>query len=80
MNEEWVPMNIAARRLKAENIKIRRNKISRLANRKIIQVRDNPLDARIRLVNLYELRALFEQYGNQMGDSESSNDEDDDET
>ncbi len=67
--EEWVTMKEAVERLQAENIQTGRNKISRLASRGIIQTRDNPLDARVRLVNLVELRALFEKYGSNMGDS-----------
>ena len=69
MNEEWVTIQEAARRLG-----VGRNKISRLISRKVIQTKDNPLDARVRLVNLTELRAIFEQYGPRMGD-----DQDDDE-
>jgi hypothetical protein len=69
MSEEWVTMTEAADRLK-----VKRNKISRLASRGVIQTRDNPLDARVRLVDLNELRALFEKYGGRMGD-----DKDDDE-
>lgn len=70
MSEEWVTIQEASRRLN-----VRRAKISRLVSRKVIQTKDNPLDARVTLVNLVELRALFEQYGPRMGD-----DNDDDET
>lgn len=69
MNEEWVTMKDAVERLKAENIQIGRNKLSRLASRGIIKTQENPLDARVRLVNLVELRALFEKYGDSMGDN-----------
>ena len=58
MSEEWIPMTEAARRLK-----VRVNKISRLAKREVIQTKDNPLDARVRLVNLNEVRVIFETYG-----------------
>lgn len=63
MSEEWVTMQEAANRLR-----INRNKISRLANRGAIQTRENPLDARVRLVDLNEIRALFEKYGSRLGD------------
>jgi hypothetical protein len=63
MSEEWVTMTEAANRLG-----VKRNKISRLASRGVIQTKDNPLDARVRLVNFEELRALFNQYGPRMGD------------
>ena len=66
MNEEWITMTEAADRLK-----VRRNKISRLANRGVIQTKENPLDARVKLVNFTELRTLFEQYGPRLGDDES---------
>ena len=62
MNEEWVTIQEAASRLK-----VRRNKISRLVSRGVIQTRNNPLDARVRLVNLNELRTLFETYGSRLG-------------
>jgi hypothetical protein len=61
MSEEWVAIQEAASRLK-----VRRNKISRLVSRGVIQTRDNPLDARVRLVNLNELRTLFDTYGSRM--------------
>lgn len=63
MSEEWVPMSEAARRLK-----VRVSKISRLASKGHIETRDNPLDERVRLVNFNELRALFDKYGNKVGD------------
>jgi hypothetical protein len=64
MSEEWVTMQAVANRLK-----INRNKISRLASRGAIQTRDNPLDARVRLVDLNEIRALYEKYGSRLGDN-----------
>jgi len=63
MSEELVTIQEAVERLKAERLKVNRNKISRLAGRGSIQTRDNPLDARVRLVDLNEIRALFEKYG-----------------
>ncbi|MBE3558599.1 MAG: hypothetical protein IMW89_05155 [Ktedonobacteraceae bacterium] len=61
MNEEWVSMRAAAARLKAEGFRISPNKVSRLANRDKIRTRNDPLDERVRLVELNELRALFTQ-------------------
>jgi DNA-binding MarR family transcriptional regulator len=69
MNEEWVTMTEAANRLG-----VKRNKISRLASKGVIQTKDNPLDARVRLVNFTELRALFDQYGPRMGDEKDDDD------
>ncbi len=70
LSEEWVTIQEAVRRLK-----VGRNKISRLAGRGQIQTKDNPLDARVTLVNLEELRAIFEQYGPHMGDDKDDDDE-----
>jgi Helix-turn-helix domain len=70
MNEEWVTMKEAAERLG-----VGRNKISRLASRGIIKTKDNPLDARVRLVNLNELRTLFETYGSRIGDDKEDDEE-----
>lgn len=70
MNEEWVTIKEAAERLG-----VRRNKISRLASRGIIKTKDNPLDARVRLVNLNELRTLFETYGSHIGDDKEDDEE-----
>lgn len=67
MNEEWVTMTEAADRLK-----VRRTKISRLAGRGVIQTKENPLDARVKLVNFTELRALFDQYGPRLGDDDDT--------
>ena len=65
MKEEWVTIQEASKRLD-----VRRAKISRLVSRKIIQTKDNPLDARVTLVNLEELRTIFEQYGPSLGERE----------
>lgn len=59
MKEEWVSMREAATRLKAEGFKISPNKVSRLASRGKIRAIDDPLDERVRLVELNELRTLF---------------------
>jgi hypothetical protein len=69
MNEEWVTIQEVARRLN-----VRRNKISRLISRGVIQTKDNPLDARVTLVNFEEVRAIFEQYGPRMGDDQDEED------
>jgi hypothetical protein len=69
MSEEWVTITEAANRLK-----VRRNKISRLASRGVIETRDNPLDARVRLVNLNELKVLFEKYGNKLEEDKNIED------
>ncbi len=74
MNEEWVTMQEAARRLK-----VGRNKISRLVSRGVIQTKENPLDARVRLVNLNEVRTIFETYGGQAGNGKDNEDEDEEE-
>jgi DNA-binding MarR family transcriptional regulator len=51
MAEQWVTMKVAAQRLG-----IPANKISRWANRELIQSKPNPFDRRSRLVDLVELR------------------------
>ena len=63
MSEEWVTIQEAARRLK-----VGRNQISRLVSRRVIQTKDNPLDARVTLVNFEEVRAIFDTYGNRKDD------------
>lgn len=58
--EEWVSMRVAASRLKGEGYeKISPNKVSRLAARGKIRTKDDPLDERVKLVELQELRTLF---------------------
>ena len=75
--EEWVSMREAAARLKAEGFKISPNKVSRLASRDKIRTLEDPLDERVRLVELNELRALFSNRLRNSGDIEE---DDDDET
>jgi hypothetical protein len=70
MSEEWMTIQEASKRLN-----VRRAKISRLVSRGVIQTKDNPLDARVRLVNLEELRVIFEQYSPRMGDDKDDDDE-----
>lgn len=64
-NEEWVTMTEASERLG-----VSRPKISRLARKGAIKTKPNPLDGRVRLVNLVELKALLDEYGPRMGDDE----------
>ncbi len=59
VKEEWVSMREAAARLKAEGFKISPNKVSRLASRDKIRTLEDPLDERVKLVELNELRSLF---------------------
>lgn len=56
---QWVPMREAARTLQAEGFKINPNTISRLAGRGTIQTKNDPVDTRVKLVSLEELRQLF---------------------
>lgn len=51
MAEQWVTMKVAAERLG-----IPANKISRWANKGLIQTKPNPFDRRSRLVDLVELQ------------------------
>ncbi len=59
MTQKWVPMREAATILKSEGYRVSANTISRLANRDAIQTKDDPVDARVRLVDLDALRELF---------------------
>jgi hypothetical protein len=70
-------MREAAARLKAEGFKISPNKVSRLASRDKIRTQEDPLDERVRLVELNELRALF---SNRLRNPVDIDDDDDDET
>lgn len=67
---KWVPMREAAAILKAEGFKVSPNTISRLANRGSIQAKDDPIDARVRLVDLDELRRLFTYRRGEISDDE----------
>lgn len=58
MAEQWVTMKVAAKRLS-----ISANKISRWANRGLIQAKDNPFDRRSRLVDLVELQEKLADLG-----------------
>ena len=59
MHTQWVPMREAARILQAEGYKINPNTISRLAGRGTLETKNDPVDTRIKLVSLDELRRLF---------------------
>jgi hypothetical protein len=59
MKQTWVTMKEAVTILKADGLKVNPNTLSRLANRGTIQTKDDPLDARVRLVDIEELRRLF---------------------
>jgi hypothetical protein len=65
MSEEWVTIQEASKRLE-----VGRNKISRLVSRGVIQTKNNPLDARVTLINFEEVRAIFQQYGNRKSANE----------
>ena len=65
MSEEWVTIQEASKRLE-----VGRNKISRLVSRGVIQTKNNPLDARVTLINFEEVRAIFQQYGNRKKENE----------
>ena len=72
MAEQWVTMKVAATRLG-----IPANKISRWANRGLIQVKPNPFDRRSRLVELNELQEklaalnAIQDLGNDSDDNEA---------
>ena len=51
MAEQWVTMKVAAKRLN-----IPASKVSRWANKGLIQAKPNPFDRRSRLVDLVELQ------------------------
>jgi len=58
MAERWVPMSEAS-----EILNIDKSKISRWASQGIIQTKKNPIDRRVRLVNVEEIRNLIAAYG-----------------
>lgn len=59
MDEEWVTMNEASSILKSEGLQVLPSKLSRLASKNTIKTALDPLDERVRLVELGELRSLF---------------------
>lgn len=56
--EQWVPMSEAA-----QVLNIDKSKISRWAAQGVIQTQKSPIDRRVRLVNITEIRELVERYG-----------------
>lgn len=54
VQEEWIPMSEAARRLRTTV-----NKISRMADKGKIQTQKDPYDDRVKLVNYAELYQIF---------------------
>ena len=56
--------------LKAEDFKVSPNTVSRLAKRGTIQAEGGPVDARVRLVDLDELRRLFAYRRSEITDDE----------
>ncbi len=71
MAEQWVTMKVAAKRLN-----IPASKISRWANKGLIQAKPNPFDRRSRLVDLVELQVKLAELNaiQDLGD-DSDNDE-----
>ena len=71
MAEQWVTMKVAAKRLN-----IPASKVSRWANKGLIQAKPNPFDRRSRLVDLVELQEKLAELGaiQDLGD-DSDNDE-----
>jgi hypothetical protein len=59
MSEQWVPMSEAAFHLKTEGFDVSTSKISRMATKGTIKVERDPVDQRVRLVDLNQLRELF---------------------
>jgi len=59
MDPQWKSMNQAHIILKGEGMNVSVAKMSRLASKGSIKVEKDPLDERVTLVDLNELRALF---------------------
>ena len=72
MSEQWVTMKVAAKRLG-----IPASKISRWANRGLIQAKPNPFDRRSRLVDLVELQEKLATLNaiSDLGDESGDDDE-----
>jgi hypothetical protein len=58
MAEQWVPMKEAATILNID-----KSKLSRWAALKVIQTKASPIDRRVRLVDIEEIRNLIKVYG-----------------
>lgn len=59
MNEEWVPLTEAAFQLRTEGFDVSVSKLSRMARDNKIKTERDPLDERVKLVELNQLRQLF---------------------
>lgn len=59
MNEEWVPLSEAAFLLKTEGYDVSVSKLSRMASKGQIKTESDPLDERVKLVEMTQLRQLF---------------------
>jgi hypothetical protein len=59
MSEQWVPMSEASYQLRSEGFEISASKLSRMARSGEIKYETDPVDKRIRLVDLNYLRELF---------------------
>ena len=59
MDEEWVPLSEAAFLLKTEGYDVSVSKLSRMANKGQIRTESDPLDQRVKLVEMNQLRQLF---------------------
>lgn len=72
MAEQWITMKAAAKRLSIPSAKI-----SRWANKGLIQVKPNPFDRRSRLVELNELQEKLVQLNaiQDIGGNEETEDE-----
>lgn len=57
--EQWVSLSEAAFQLRKEGYDISLSKLSRMATNKEIQTEKDPIDKRVRLVELNALRRLF---------------------
>lgn len=57
--EQWVPLSEAAYQLKNEGFDISPSKLSRMANRGEIKTELDPIDKRVKLVELNGLREFF---------------------
>lgn len=61
---KWMTMKNASKELR-----VSQSKISRLAKQKKIETKDDPLDSRVSLVDVDEIRKLFELHNQLLGKS-----------
>ena len=57
--EEWVSLSDASFRLKTEGYDVSVSKLSRMARQGQVKTEDDPLDNRVKLVELGHLRQIF---------------------